>query len=117
MKNVQVIDGAPNCTFPIFQFEDDQFLLIFSDADQDIAFADELETYLSDAELKRAFEGVWDRPIAKIDIGGLHGTLFYEFEAKKCHFPASRRECDWDELSINAAQRELHAMIRAKLSK
>ena len=76
MKNVQVIDGAENCTFPIFQFSEDQFALIFPRKGQDIAFAEELELQLSDEQLRLAFEGAWDRPIAKSEATGIHGTLF-----------------------------------------
>lgn len=114
MKNVQVIDGAENCTFPIFEFSDDQFALIFSEEGQDIAFAEEVELRLSEEQLRFAFEGVWDRPVAKPQAMGIHGTLFYEFEHKKPYFPVSRRECDWDNSSINSAQRILHAEQRSK---
>jgi hypothetical protein len=112
MKNVQIIDGAMNCTFPIFQFEDHQFTLVFPQPGQDIAFIDEVYDRLTKSEAKSAFDGVWDRPIAKAAISGLHGTLFYEFESRKVFFPTSRRECDWDDDAINAAQRQIIANAR-----
>jgi hypothetical protein len=113
MRNVQVIDGAINCTFPIFQFTDEQFAMIFPGNGQDIAFAEELEQQLSEEDLNAAFKGVWDRPIAKVDAMGIHGTLFYAFQDKKHFFPATRRECDWDDAGLNSAQRALNARRRA----
>ncbi|WP_457328722.1 hypothetical protein [Rhizobacter sp. P5_C2] len=41
MKNIQVIDGAENCVYDIFQASDEEFSLIFSDG-RDIAFIDEV---------------------------------------------------------------------------
>jgi len=113
MKNIQIIDSADNCTFSIFQFTDEQFALIFSAAGQDIAFAEELEASLDERQIRQAFDGVWDRPLSKTMAMGIHGTIFYGFEDKKGCFPATRRECDWDELSLNSAQRELNAQLRA----
>ena len=113
MKNVQIIDAAQNCTFSVFQFTEVQFALLFPNPGQDIAFADELLIYLTTAQREAAFEGVWDRPIAKSDIIGLHGTLFYEFEKRKQHFPVSRREYDFDPRAINFAQRELNDRLRS----
>ena len=37
MKNIQIIDGADNCTFSIFQATDEEFSLIFPEPLQDIA--------------------------------------------------------------------------------
>ena len=34
MKNIQVIDGALNCTFSIFQAADEEFALLFPEARQ-----------------------------------------------------------------------------------
>jgi hypothetical protein len=114
MKNVQVIDSALNCTYSIFQFTEQQFKLIFPADGQDISFIDDACARLSETELEIAFAGVWDRPVDKQAIVGLHGTLFYEFEDRKSAFPKSGRECDWNESSINASQRKLFAQIRAK---
>jgi hypothetical protein len=113
MKNVQVIDDADNCTFPIFQFTEAQFELVFQNEAQDIAFIDEVLAALSDEQEALAFEGVWDRPISKSEIVGLHGTLFYGFAKKSKHFPASRTEFDWDDAAINASQREMNSRNRA----
>jgi hypothetical protein len=39
MKNVQVIDGAENCTLPIYAGGDDDFALLFPRLKQNIEFA------------------------------------------------------------------------------
>lgn len=114
MKNVQIIDRADNCTYSIFQFTDDQFAMIFNSAGQDIVFAEEMEDYLSDQQIVLAFAGVWNRPVQKSEIMGLHGTIFYGFEDRKIYFPASRRECDWADGAINAAERKMNAIIRSR---
>jgi len=108
VKNVQVIDGAENCTFSVFQMTDREFKAVFPGG-RDIAFIEDIIKRLG---TKRASSSilrpVWDRPVLKKDIVGLHGTLFYQFAKKKKYFPRSRREMDWNELSINEAQRRLH---------
>ena len=106
MKNVQVIDGADNCTFPIFQATDEEFLVIFPEPGQDIEFAEDLIARIG--EESQALAGLWERPIQKTDADGIHGTLFYEFERKRRCFPKSKRERDWNPLSINAAQRRMY---------
>jgi hypothetical protein len=42
MKNIQVIDGAKNCTFNIFRATDAEFALLFPEPGQEIQFADDL---------------------------------------------------------------------------
>ena len=115
MKNVQIIDGSTNCTFSVFQFSDEQFTQIFAGHGQDIAFADEIHDRLSLADAAKAFEGVWDRPVDKQKMVGLHGTIFYGFEDRRECFPATRRECDWDDSTVNFAQRTLNTLKRSFL--
>ncbi len=115
MKNVQVIDGAVYCTFPVFQFTDEQFSMIFPDHGQDIAFIEDVFSRLTQTEQEFAFAGVWNRPVDKQEIIGLHGTLFYGFEDRKEHFPETGRECDWNDSAVNQAQRELNALKREHL--
>ena len=38
MKNIQVIDGANNCSYDIFAVTDDEFKILFPDPGQDIEF-------------------------------------------------------------------------------
>ncbi len=104
MRNVQVIDGADNCTFSLFQLTDEEFALVFPGDGQDIQFAEELTS-----AAKRALLAAWERPIRKSDAVGLHGTLFYGFADRRGSFPATRRERDWDARALNGAQRRLYA--------
>ncbi len=111
MKNVQVIDGADNCTFSLFQLTNEEFTLVFPGDGQDIQFAEELT---SAAEL--ALTAAWKRPIRKPDAMGLHGTLFYDFAARRGSFPATCRERDWDERALNEAQRRMYASATTQSS-
>ena len=104
MKNVQIIDGASNATYSLFQATDAEFTAIFPDG-RDMEKIEDLIARLGDQEATRVLTPLWNRPILKRDALGLHGTLFYDNERRR--LPASKREVDWDERSINPAQREL----------
>jgi len=106
MKNIQVIDGAQNCTFSIFQATDDEFLLIFPEAGQDIQYAEDLGKLPNQKKILEACLRIWDRPIRKQDAMGVHGTLFYELERYKAWY-RDKREDGVDPSAINAAQRKL----------
>lgn len=110
MKNIQVIDGADNCTFSLFQVTDQEFKLIFPEPGQDIEFGEDLLARISpDSDILTA---IWSRPVGKPDAMGLHGTLFYGFAAKRQRFPATKREMDWDARALNPAQRRMYERKR-----
>ena len=106
MKNIQVIDGAANATFSIFQATDEEFAAIFPEG-RDIEIADELIERLGDAEAERVLSPLWERPILKREADGIHGTLFYDANERREFLPKSKREVDWDERYVNEAQRAL----------
>ncbi len=106
MKNIQIFDGAENATFSIFQATDEEFEAIFPDG-RDMEFVEDLFERLGDETAGALLSPLWERPILKRDIQGLHGTLFYQWYARKKYHPASKREVDWDESAINEAQRQL----------
>ena len=108
MKNIQVVDGADNCTFSIFEITDGEFSAIFSGEGQDMEFAEDLFARLGEANADALLKPIWERPVRKPGAQGIHGTLFYGFEAKRKLFPATKREKDWDPTSLNAAQRKLY---------
>lgn len=87
MKNVQVIDGAVNCTYPIYAFTDDEFLLVFPASGQDIEFIDDAIARFKSKGLVNVLKNVWSRPIKKANAVGIHGTLYYELEEKKEFYP------------------------------
>jgi len=87
MRNVQIIDGASNCTYSIFQFSDRQFAAIFPAKGQDIEFIDDAVRRIGDQNLGRLLKSAWKRPVDKKKVRGIHGTLFYELASKKKYYP------------------------------
>lgn len=106
MKNIQVIDGALNATFSVFQATDEEYETIFPN-DQDMEFIEDYLGRTEEGEAGAVLAAIWDRPVLKRDAQGIHGTLFYQWADRKEYFPQSKREVDWDEFGINEAQRRL----------
>ena len=106
MKNIQVNDGALNCTFSIFQATDEEFSLVFPDPAQDIEYAEDIEARPNSQEVFNALSAVWERPVRKQDASGIHGTLFYQLERYKKWYP-EKREDAVVESAVNGAQRKL----------
>jgi hypothetical protein len=111
MKNVQVIDGAENATFSIFQATDAEFEVIFPEG-RDIELAEDFFDRLGEAKAREIIEPLWDRPVLKRDALGIHGTLFYGWESRRKYLLLSKREVDLDPHSVNASQRRLFAANR-----
>ncbi len=111
MKNIQIVDGASNATFSLFQATDEEFSAIFQ-PECDIELFEDLIDRLGEDAAGRVLALIWERPILKRDAYGIHGTLFYDNETRRAHIPASKREVDWDSVSINQAQREMFAKHR-----
>jgi hypothetical protein len=103
MKNIQVIDGAQNCVYDIFQATDEEFATIFPEG-QDIAFIDEVRARSNATKLTAILKKIWPRRIAKRDAVGIHGLLFYELEHKKAYYPTRK-----DEEAINPNGTKLRA--------
>lgn len=91
MKNIQVIDGAVNCVYDIFQATDAEFSAIFHEG-ENVAFIDEVYARGSKKLLDQAFNAIWERRIAKSEVQGIHGLLFYELEGKKVYYPTRKDE-------------------------
>ncbi len=106
MKNIQIIDGASNATFSIFQATEAEFAAIFPDG-TDMELIEDLAKRLGQREAGKVLGGLWHRPILKRDAQGIHGTLFYDNQNRE--IPATKREVDQDRSSINPAQRILFA--------
>ena len=109
MKNIQVIDRAENCIFPIYQVTDKEFSVLFPGDRQDIEYAEDFAARVGHHAAGKILQKIWERPIRKQDIVGLHGTLFYEYEDRRTHFPVSQRECDFSHSVLNEAQRKMHS--------
>ena len=91
MKNIQVIDGAANCVYDIFQATEEEFAQIFASG-HDIAFIDEVYDRAAEVQLDAVFKNIWQRRIPKAQANGIHGTLFYELDSKKPFYPTRRDE-------------------------
>ncbi|WP_284620681.1 hypothetical protein [Aquabacterium humicola] len=91
MKNIQVIDGAVNCVYDIFQATEDEFSTIFP-VGEDVAFIDEVYARGTKELLDQAFNAIWSRRIPKVQAHGIHGLLFYDLETKKVYYPTRRDE-------------------------
>jgi hypothetical protein len=111
MKNIQIIDGAANATFSVFQATEEEFAAIFP-VDRGIEFLEDFLERLREKSANLILEPLWNRPILKRDALGIHGTLFYDNDDRREHIPTSKREIDWDERSINQAQRDLFVSYR-----
>ncbi len=106
MKNIQVIDGALNCTFSIFQATEEEFAMLFPEPRQDIQYAEDLALLPQQEQVESALGRIWERPIRKQDALGIHGTLFYQLERYKTYYRA-KREDGVDRSAVNQAQRRL----------
>ncbi len=111
MRNIQIINGALNCTFSIFQATDEEFALLFPEPHQDIQYAEDLESLPRQEEIWSALNRIWERPIRKQDAHGIHGTLFYQLERYKTWY-RGKREDAIDPSAINEAQRRLFRKSR-----
>ncbi|WP_409431868.1 hypothetical protein ACJ3XI_06480 [Litorimonas sp. RW-G-Af-16] len=88
-ENVQVIDGADNCTYDVFRITDAKFATVFPNG-QDIQFIEDLIKRLDESELSALFDKFWDDRLDKKDVVGIHGTLFYELAYKKKCYPTKK---------------------------
>lgn len=91
MKNIQVIDGAANCVYPIYSTKERDFLLIFPDG-HDIEFIDDFVGRVGPRRARAILERLWRVRLKKADVNGIHGTLFYELEFKKKYYPNRMEE-------------------------
>lgn len=89
MKNIQVIDGAENCTYSIFGASDEDFSTIFP-GDRDVEFADDFFARMGEERAIEITQRLWKMPIDKKVVSGIHGTLFYQLSGKKVFYPTKR---------------------------
>ena len=82
-KNIQVIDGAENCTYSIFATNEDDFKQIFPENGQDIEFIKDFIKRVGKKKASEILERLWLTPVDKKKVHGISGTLFYELDFKK----------------------------------
>jgi len=111
MRNILIIDRAVNATFSVFQATDEEFATLFPNGEE-IDVVEDVIQRAGDAIAAEIFARVWERPILKSEVQGIHATLIYDEPSRRDYLPSSRREIDWDESSINKAQRRLFRIRR-----
>lgn len=95
MKYIQVIDGAENCAYDIFTATDEEFALMFPGEGQNIEFVADFFDRIGEARASAICNALWERPVDKSQVQGIHGTLFYGLDTKKPFYP-NKRESDLD---------------------
>ncbi|MGI0134101.1 MAG: hypothetical protein ACREBW_03995 [Candidatus Micrarchaeaceae archaeon] len=100
MKNVQVIDGALNCTYSIYAVSDRIFRSLFPRKGQDIEFSEDAFERIGHKAAAPLFKSIWKRRINKETAKGIHGTLFFGLTNKKEYYP-NKREADLSKLKFN----------------
>lgn len=93
MPNIQVVDGAENCTYDIFETDAERFELIFPADGQDIEFVDDFVARVGERHAVEVLEEIWKHPVDKKSVCGIHGTLFFELDKKKDFYP-TKKECE-----------------------
>ena len=78
VKNVQIIDGAVNSVFEIYEIDDFSFEEIFTN-DRDVVFMSDITKYLDCNEESVSFwQKLYSNRKDKKSINGIHGTLHLE---------------------------------------
>lgn len=113
MKIVQIIDGADNATFSLFRATDEEFRYLFPGQGQDLEIVEDFFARHHPDFPPKLLANIWSRPVHKSQAAGIDGTLFYDYERKRHHLPASKREIDRAATQINPAQRALYERLRA----
>lgn len=117
MRNIQVIDGAVNATYSIFQATDEEFEEVFPGPGQDIEIVEDYVLRVGEGDASRTLSQLWQRPIHKRDVQGIQGTLYYGCKDKAEYLPTSKREIDRHQEQLNLAERALYARLRAEDSR
>jgi hypothetical protein len=90
MKNIQIIDGALNSTFDIYQIRDDLYKLIFPN-DSDIAFIEDVESISARSGIDKFWDRIYRHKVDKRQVRGIHGTLHLTgSHVSKQYFPTGK---------------------------
>ena len=111
MKNIQIIDGAENATYSIFQIDDIGFAEVFPNPGQDIELIEDYVERVGEARASKVLAVIWQSPIHKRDVIGIHGTLYYDYGRRRKYLPITKRETDRPAGQLNQAQRELYLKL------
>lgn len=95
MKNIQVIDGATNAAYSIYEISDKSFRLIFPGRGQDVEFIEDVVERLGEEKVAQLLPSLWSHRLEKRNAAGIHGTLFFDLSCKKQFYP-NKQESDLD---------------------
>jgi hypothetical protein len=84
---------------------------------QDLEVVEDCVNHLGQEAAGLTLTSLWQRPIPKEDVQGIHGTLFYDWQSRAKYLPASRREVDRDAGQLNEWQRHLYDRLRTNSEK
>ena len=115
MKNIQIIDGAANATYSIFQATSEEFATLFPNLGQDIEVVEDYVLRVGEPQATKTLSKLWERPIHKRDVNGIHGTLYYDYHKRLKYLPVTKREIDRDAAQLNEAERNLYKKLKNTL--
>ncbi|PZQ99168.1 MAG: hypothetical protein DI533_00205 [Cereibacter sphaeroides] len=95
MKTVLVVDGADNCAYDHFEASDQLFAALFPGEGQDIEFIEDFWDRRPSKSVREDFKRLWENPISKSEVAGIHGVLFFGLLHKKAYYP-NKRDSDLD---------------------
>ena len=92
MKNIQIVDGAVNSTFEIYEVSDELFQLMFPD-NADVAFLSDVEQVFQRINDDQMWGLIYKNKVNKKHVLGIHGTLHLtgSYCRKEC-FPTQKEE-------------------------
>lgn len=76
-----------NCSYSIYQAQEEEFILIFPAPRQNVEFIDDFIERVGDDRADQILASLWGRRLEKEKTQGIHGTLFYEQSFKKQFYP------------------------------
>lgn len=75
LKNIQIIDGADNATYSIFEATDEEFYIIFPRPGQDLEIVEAVFRRLGQKKAAALFPPIWQRPILKPNVQEFTGRF------------------------------------------
>ena len=99
MKNVQIVDGAANCAFSIYAIPEFEFQQLFPGNSQNVEFIEDAIHRLGENAVSKIMKLTWNGPLNKVEVNGIHGTLFVGLPERRVLYP-NKREADLDDAEI-----------------
>jgi hypothetical protein len=93
MKNIQIIDGAVNSVFEVYEVSDELFELMFP-GNSDIAFMNEVDELFQRVGGDQKWELVYRNKVDKKHVLGIHGTLHLTGSYCEMGYYPSRKEAE-----------------------